>query len=467
MPDLDVGLEERVLGPDDEDFISEHLTEAEVFVKYGLADRAIEQLGAIVERYPWHLASRQKLRDVFLEEGSRARAANESAAMARILFESGDGAGAQAAIAEARSIDAACPAIAEVEAILGGTERVAPPSHLTPPRRQATPPRETAAAEESDLIIEEEETIEESRATPSASGPAEEDLQEFDFYLSQGMHSEAAACLSRMESAAGPHPALEERREALGRTAPEAAPAPAPEPAESLEAGSFLEEPQAPAAAEAAEEEIPESVVEEVVEPSAALVAPAAASPGGGGGAADFFDLASEMDPDLFAAQDTTDERKALEGIEASPEGHSLDEIVTAFKKGIEQQVGAEDFETHYNLGIAYKEMGLLEEAIGEFQFASKDPKLLPDCCSMLGICFRDKGMPSLAVKWYRKGLDAVSSGGDEEKLNGIRFDLAEVLDQMGELRQALDIYVEIYGADSRYRDVAGRIKDLKARMAG
>ena len=54
--------------------------------------------------------------------------------------------------------------------------------------------------------------------------------------------------------------------------------------------------------------------------------------------------------------------------------------------------------------------MGLMDEAIGEFQFAAKDQRLLVDCASMLGICFREKGMGSLAVKWYRRGLEAAAT---------------------------------------------------------
>ena len=151
------------------------------------------------------------------------------------------------------------------------------------------------------------------------------------------------------------------------------------------------------------------------------------------GDLADLSDLASEIDAAL--AGDSSRDDSLLAGAEATPEGHSLEEIVQAFKKGIEQQIGAEDFDTHYNLGIAYKEMGLVDEAIGEFQFAAKDPHLLLGCCSMLGICFREKGMSPLAVKWYRRGLEATGSR-DEETMLGLRYDLAELLAVVG-LRNA------------------------------
>jgi tetratricopeptide (TPR) repeat protein len=177
----------------------------------------------------------------------------------------------------------------------------------------------------------------------------------------------------------------------------------------------------------------------------------------------DLSDLASEIDAALSGAGEA--DQSLLQGVEATPEGHSLEEIVQAFRKGIEQQIDSDDFDTHYNLGIAYKEMGLMDEAIGEFQFAAKDARRMVDCCSMLGICFREKGMSALAVKWYRKGLEAGASN-DEETMLGMRYDLAELLVEMGEHRQAMDLFTEVFGINSKYRDVASRMKDLERQLA-
>jgi tetratricopeptide (TPR) repeat protein len=452
------------LAPEDEELISEHLTEAEVFVKYGLADRAAEQLTAIVEKYPWHILSRQRLRDVYLEEGNRARAANEAAALAKILSERGDRAGAAAALQEARSIDAACPAIQQVEALLKG--EAAPATARTAPVRRAV----ERPAEEGEFVIEEEEEEAVEEAVSAPSGPPEEDLNEFDFYLSQKMIAEAAAVLSRLEASFGPHPGLEMRREQLGSAGVEALDV--DQVSEVEEEGAGAGSPSVPEIEIQAESPVeppaPEEEAVPVAEVNADTSAPPSSQAGASAGASDFFDLASELDASLFSAQEAGDEEAVLAGIEASPEGHSLDEIVSAFKKGIEQQVDSEDFETHYNLGIAYKEMGLIEEGIAEFQFASKDPRLLADCCSMLGICFKEKGMLPLAVKWYQKGLESLSGAGtnDEERLSGVRYDLAEVLEQMGEYRQAMNLFVEVYGTDSRYRDVSARIKELEKRLS-
>jgi tetratricopeptide (TPR) repeat protein len=179
------------------------------------------------------------------------------------------------------------------------------------------------------------------------------------------------------------------------------------------------------------------------------------------GATGDFVDLASDLDRSLAEEQKVVSdqEQQSLEG-----PGHTLDEIFRAFKQGVEQQVDSQDYDTHYNLGIAYKEMGLVDEAIGEFQFAARDPARLVECCGILGLCFRDKGMPELALKWYRKGLDMPNVG--EHEAMGLRYDIAEVYHEQGDHTAALKFYTEVFGMDSTYRDVAAKIRGLKAQKS-
>jgi tetratricopeptide (TPR) repeat protein len=170
-----------------------------------------------------------------------------------------------------------------------------------------------------------------------------------------------------------------------------------------------------------------------------------------------FFNLAEELEKEL------ADEVVAQEPAEISaPQGEvSLEDIFREFKKGVEQQLSAEDYETHYNLGIAYKEMGLVDEAIGEFQLASKDAGRAVECCSMLGHCFVEKGMPQLAIKWFRKGLESPAIG--EAETAGMLYDLAGVYQDAGEMDLAYRTFLEVFGLNSNYRDVAQRIRDLEA----
>ena len=166
----------------------------------------------------------------------------------------------------------------------------------------------------------------------------------------------------------------------------------------------------------------------------------------------DFFDLAAELESEL---EDDEEE------VSLSEEEQSLEEIFKEFKKGVEQQLDSEDYDTHYNLGIAYKEMGLIDEAIGEFQLASKDPKRAVECASMLGLCFLEKGMPQLAIKWFRKGLETPHI--HEAATAGMLYDLASVYQDTGDTELAYKTFQEVYGLNANYRDVVRRVKDLEA----
>ena len=189
------------------------------------------------------------------------------------------------------------------------------------------------------------------------------------------------------------------------------------------------------------------------------VVAPPPTESGWGGGS---FDLGAELG-DLFGAQSAVeDEPAAAQSSELGDSG--LADIFKEFKKGVDKQLGNEDYDTRYNLGIAYKEMGLVDEAIAEFQLAAKDPNRLLECSSMLGICFMDKGMPKLAIKWFDKGLKA--PGRREEEYQGLRYDLATAHEAAGDLDAALGLFTELYGQDANFRDVAAKLRELRGASA-
>jgi tetratricopeptide (TPR) repeat protein len=173
------------------------------------------------------------------------------------------------------------------------------------------------------------------------------------------------------------------------------------------------------------------------------------------------FDLGAELD-DLFGAQPAVE--GPASGTPATELGDpSLVRIFEEFKKGVDQQLGKEDYDTRYNLGIAYKEMGLVDEAISEFQLAAKDDSRMLECASMLGLCFMEKGMPKLAVKWFEKGL--ATPGRLEEEYHGLRYDLALAHESAGETDAALRVFMELYSLDASFRDVATRVRDLRASL--
>ncbi|HEY6549063.1 MAG TPA: tetratricopeptide repeat protein, partial [Vicinamibacteria bacterium] len=175
------------------------------------------------------------------------------------------------------------------------------------------------------------------------------------------------------------------------------------------------------------------------------------------------MDLGAELDG-LFETQSAVAEEPTSGSSIADLGDAGLADIFKEFKKGVDKQLGKEDYDTRYNLGIAYKEMGLIDEAIAEFQLAARDPGRLLECSSMLGICFLEKGMAKLAVKWFEKGLAA--PGRSEEEYMGLRYDLAIAHDAAGETDQALQIFEDLYGQDANFRDVANKVRELRARLA-
>jgi len=125
-----------------------------------------------------------------------------------------------------------------------------------------------------------------------------------------------------------------------------------------------------------------------------------------------------------------------------------------------------EDLETHYNLGIAYREMGLLDEAIGEFQKVAKAiQKGKPfayamNCSTLLALSFMDKGEPKIASVWYRRALE--TPGLEQESILALRYDLGLALESAGESKGALDSFQQVYAMNIDYRDVADRISSLQ-----
>ena len=236
------------------------------------------------------------------------------------------------------------------------------------------------------------------------------------------------------------------------KAAPAAAPPPrAKEPEPVASSTAFPDDLEVEEFAEASLGDELESLVD-LSEPEPAYAARPAAE-------TDFIDLASELSEEIFGTH------SAVEEEDAEPEGPltdpGLDQIFREFRKGVEKQLGAEDYDTRYNLGIAYKEMGLLDEAIAEFQLAAKDEVRSLECCSMLGLCFMEKGMPDIAIKWFSKGL--AIPGRREEEYHGLRYDLAQGYEAAGRPERALELYMEIFRENIKFRDVQERVKELQA----
>lgn len=127
----------------------------------------------------------------------------------------------------------------------------------------------------------------------------------------------------------------------------------------------------------------------------------------------------------------------------------------TGFREG--------DAGSHIRLGQFYRQMGFIDEAIGEFLTAGQDSAKMLSAYNYLAQCFRQKGYLNLAVKQFQKALD--QPGYRDEELLELRFNLAGALEEMGRLKEALAAFQECYVVDIRYRDVAQRIEVLMEKM--
>jgi tetratricopeptide (TPR) repeat protein len=152
---------------------------------------------------------------------------------------------------------------------------------------------------------------------------------------------------------------------------------------------------------------------------------------------------------------------------EAAPASGPLKEVFEEFRAEL-GEMGAEDedLETHYNLGVAFREMGLLEEAIGEFQKVAKANdrgkafRYAMQCSTLLGLAFMEKGQPDIAAIWYERALH--TPGIDSESTLALRYDLGVAQESAGDLEAALKSFSQVYAVNIDYRDVAERIASLQ-----
>jgi tetratricopeptide (TPR) repeat protein len=166
-----------------------------------------------------------------------------------------------------------------------------------------------------------------------------------------------------------------------------------------------------------------------------------------------FFDLTDVLGTALM---DTGEGEEMHDATHVVEKIQSVDELFSAFREGVEKQVKGDDYDTHYNLGIAYKEMMLIDPAIEEFKIAMGDPERTLECCSMLSICEQARGDLAAAVEWLRQGI--LAPGFPPEDGIGLRYDLAEIYLQQGHTSMASEEFKAVYDMDPDYRDVAARL---------
>ena len=435
--------------------LEERLAEAGVFAKYGLVDKAISHLEDVVLFCPNEIEPRRRLAQLYAEHGDK----DAAIAMARPIVERHRANGTLdqlgALLASIPELSVAPPPAAravttdaeqtpvvgfededsdlveivdiedelesaeageifdqveefaaELDAEFAAIEPLPPVAEVA----ELSIPEPAPVAEQlpGPTMTEEVVVDELVEITDSFIGPSMGDLEQIDFFIDQELYDDAARVLTVLEEEHPDDPEVAARRIKL------------------KEVGVLLE------AVETVEEGAEELFADEE----------------------QYIDLAKELEAELAAEEAMVDEATGRGKGEAL-----LEEVFREFQKGVAEQLSEEDSDTHFNLGIAYREMSLLPEAIREFQVASRDPAYFVESCSIIGVCYQDQGMWSEAVSWFQKALVAPDISDDARR--GLRYELAVAYEGAGDLDQAVDLFEEISTSAATYRDVAGRLANL------
>lgn len=191
--------------------------------------------------------------------------------------------------------------------------------------------------------------------------------------------------------------------------------------------------------------------------PSAAPVGGRQTPRDGEGDEEEFIDLGSW----LRAEEPTRSTRMVT--VEATPSGDEqadFDEMLRRFKQGVAANVDEEDFASHYDLGVAYKEMGLVDEAIAEFQKSLRGDTHRVRSYEALGQCFVEKGQLQVASTLLRRAVE--TTGADDQQLVGVLYLLGYASEVMARHADALGYYQRVFAVDIEFRDVAQRVAAME-----
>ena len=486
--------------------VAEQLAEADVYQKYGLEEKARERLLEVVHIAPDNLTARRRLKAIYRDRRQTEEACAEMLAIARILRERHQEEAAVAEIREGLSLAPARPdllrflvGVAPVEEPAGGVSPSEFPSGVVQARddvaasaaSESVPVVPTEAAGDGaggapppdvPLLLELDEAALGAEPT-AASGPVPapadsqtlptelqalldgneaeldaaaaepgaerdramaDDVAEAEFYLSQGMVEEARAVHRRVQARDPEHPAVGALAEQIERAAPAAPIAEAPEPAALPELPPIDQ----PAGAQAVSTEVSGATAQEMSPQFSVTSESPNDAPAG------FVNLGAELDQELDGGEQTA---------VAPPAGPVVDGLLRELQKGVREQLDEKDYETHYNLGIAYKEMELYDEAIQEFRLTAHEPKRALECADLVGLCYLAKGQPEQAIQDLQTGL--AIEGHPPDAYHALRYDLGTAFEAVGDLPRALEQLEILQVEGARFLDVQTRLEALRARL--
>lgn len=458
----------------------EVITEADIFSRYGLLSEAQRLLEGLRLRFPDNIDLHLRLKSMYADTHDTEAAVTECIILSKLYKRNGDAENAEQALKDAFAISPEDPRLAEQGF-----------SPLTPSGAQVRQTSDTAPQPTgfNEHVVSGELDIDDY----------EEEIAEADFYSRQGLGTEAIKILEKLQMLFPGNRNINERLQAMGQAVPD------------LEAGDLsgsmdlhnvfdssetVEKPEEFGlhGISGADEE---SAVPDRIEQQKAfeVLATDESLPHSGGFAEEkrrpdkheMFDLVEETEvtaplyEKLPPAEESApkagkpSEESEFESFNLSDDDlidaqempePALDsdvfEIFQEFKRGLEKELGDEDSETHYNLGIAYKEMGLVDDAIKEFQTSRADPARFIQSSTMLGVCYMEKGLYSLAIDVLNKAIQGMKE--QDDSYWALTYELAEAYEKNHNLKEALDLYTGVYGWSAVFRNVSDKMSQLRAQ---
>lgn len=435
--------------------IARLLGECDVFMRYGLYDKMVAQLHQVLDLDPHNVEARAKLKDVFLKTNKTSDAVMQLIILAEVVGAT-DPSAAREHLREALKLDPHNSPVAEHLAALDTLVGDAAPED-----------------EDEVIILDHDEDAE-----PAPDMSAEESFAGLNSIVVQPPADELAD-----ESYAEQHDAPADEDDEPEMTVEEG---------EEGDDGEIVmaaeqDEPGAYAGEEAAEEELPEELAEALEEidfylkqgladeardtlndaleshpAHPALLAKRRQLDALGGQPSD------DDEPELTAGDDDNDSAFAMAqklANDASPASSSgaggpieVADVLAQFKKGVAQQVDRNDSATHYDLGIAYMEMGLHVEAIEEFKLCLNDPARICTSHTMIGLSYVAKGDMEPGIEHFKLAL---RSGPNAEEELGLWFEIGNAHELLGKNMEALVWYEKVEEKNPAFRDVAERIERL------
>jgi len=141
-----------------------------------------------------------------------------------------------------------------------------------------------------------------------------------------------------------------------------------------------------------------------------------------------------------------------------------LDAVFRDFRDEVSRDSDASETEQQFKLGVTYRDMGMVDDAVRELGWAARSPRRRFEASSLVARLLRDRGNVAAAVEWFERAAEAPAP--TPEAGRALLFELAETLEAADEAARALAVYLELRSDAGEYRDVSSRIERLTRAQA-